>query len=90
MDSQDEPDRDSVLAQLHVVEGMLRALDDKDLVNLIDESAHRSDAMDRLITSGYSEVQAGRVLDMTLSRRTLSARADLLENQRRLRSQLSD
>lgn len=87
---QDEPDRDDVLARLHLVEGMLRALNDKGLVNLIDECAHRQDARDRLIASGYSEIQADRVLDMTLSRRTLTAREDLAEQERWLRSQLSD
>lgn len=88
MVSKDEVDIDDTLAQLHLVDGLLRALDDPNLVALIDKSVDRPDASERLIAAGYSERQAARVLDMAHSRRTLQARTDLIEHAQRLRAQL--
>lgn len=90
MHQKDESDNDRLLERLHIVEGMLRSFDEPKLMALIEASADRADAADQLTASGYSAMQAGRILDMSFSRRTLSARADLIEQDWQLRSQLPD
>lgn len=84
-------DRQHISNRLHIVGGLLRALDNLSLLNeVVTGSADRIAATKALIaTFGFTEVQADHVLDMTISRQTQLARSDLLKDEDDLRSLLS-
>jgi DNA gyrase subunit A len=77
-----DPNERTVPERLHVVEGLLRALDDRDaILSAIGGSEDRRAAIHRLQEQpfGLSIVQANYVLDMTWSRSTRLARRSLIE-----------
>ncbi len=68
--------------RLHIVEGLLRCIDQLDqVIAAIRESADRPEARERLMASpfSFSELQANHILDMTLGRLTRLGRAELEE-----------
>src|SRR6185369_3476426 len=67
-------------ARLHIVEGLLKALDMIDaVVKAIRASADRAAARDALMSKrfGFSEIQANHILDMALGRLTRLGRDEL-------------
>jgi DNA gyrase subunit A len=67
-------------ARAHIVEGLLRAIDQLDaVIAVIRGSADRDEARRHLMVSPFdlSEIQANHVLDMTLGRLTRLGRAEL-------------
>ena len=74
--------------RLHIIEGLLTALDRLGEVNeAVRTSATRDDARTALVERlGVSTVQANHILDMTIGRQTSGARADLAAEAERLRS----
>jgi DNA gyrase subunit A len=71
---------DRALARLHIVEGLLKALDMIDaVVKAIRAAKDRSAARDALMAKpfDFSEIQANHILDMTLSRLTRLGREEL-------------
>jgi DNA gyrase subunit A len=73
--------------RLHIIEGILSALDRIGDVNAaVAGSPTREDARTALVERlGVSDVQANHILDMTVARQTAGARADLLAEAERLR-----
>jgi DNA gyrase subunit A len=68
--------------RLHVVEGLIRAIDlGRSLDDAIESSSDAQDARARLMAEpfGFDELQALHILDLTLSRRTKQARDQLAE-----------
>ncbi len=65
-----EFDRKKVEARLHILAGLLKALDDIDnIIKLIKESESAAKAKEKLIQlKGFSEAQAKAILDMKLSK----------------------
>ena len=65
-----EFDRAKVEARLHILSGLLKALDDIDnIIKLIKESESAAAAKEKLIVQkGFSEAQAKAILDMKLSK----------------------
>jgi len=73
--------------QLHIVEGLLRAIDMLDaVIQAIRGSDDRPAALAALIGEpfSFSEIQANHILDMTLSRLTRLGRSNLEEEQAQL------
>ncbi|MGI9602168.1 MAG: DNA gyrase subunit A [Acidimicrobiales bacterium] len=80
-------------ARLHIVDGLLRALDLIDeIITLIRGSDDRSVARDGLMAEpfSFSEVQANHILDMTLGRLTRLGRSDLEEEQATLAETITE
>ena len=65
-----EFDRKKVEARLHILAGLLKALEDIDnIIKLIKESKSAAEAKEKLIElKGFSELQAKAILDMKLSK----------------------
>lgn len=74
--------------RLHIIEGLLAALDRMSEVDrLVSAAEGRAEARAALAAGlGLTDVQANHVLDMTVARRTAGARADLVAEAARLRS----
>jgi DNA gyrase subunit A len=71
---------DEARRRAHILEGLLRALDMIDrIIAAIRASEDKAEARDRLMGEGFefSEIQANYILDMTLSRLTRLARAEI-------------
>ena len=79
-------------ARLHILEGLLIALDAIDeVVAIIRASQDAAEAKERLIERfGLSEVQATHILDMPLRRLTALAKLELEEEAEGLRSDIAD
>src|SRR5580765_5474000 len=74
-------------ARLHIVEGLLKALDMIDaVVKAIRASADRAAARDALMAKrfGFSEIQANHILDMALGRLTRLGRDELANEAKEL------
>ncbi|NNE74129.1 MAG: DNA gyrase subunit A [Acidimicrobiales bacterium] len=79
--------------RLHIVEGLLRALDMIDeIITLIRASADRGAARDGLMAEpfDFSERQATHILDMQLGRLTRLGRTDLEEEQAQLLEEIGE
>ncbi len=79
--------------RLHIVEGLLRALDMIDeIIALIRASADKGSARDGLMAEpfAFSERQANHILDMQLSRLTRLGRTDLQSEQEGLAATVAD
>ena len=65
-------DMEKVKARIHILEGLLKALEDIDnIITLIKKSSSKAHARGALMeTYGFSEIQANAILDMKLSRLT--------------------
>jgi DNA gyrase subunit A len=83
---------DKALRRLHLVEGLLVALDAIDLVVSIIRSSHdAAEARDRLVAElSLSELQAVHILDMQLRRLTALAKLELEAEADELRSRIAD
>ncbi len=75
----DDNQRHSVEARLEIVDGLLRAINSRDIFEIVDDSSDSRDAMRRLQLPpfDFSPTQANYILDMTLHRRTASGRLEL-------------
>src|SRR5262245_21076131 len=74
-------------ARLHIVDGLLRALDMIDaIVKAIRSSKDRAVARTKLMGKGFefSEIQANHILDMTLGRLTQLGREELADEKKEL------
>ncbi len=79
--------------RLHIVEGLLKALDMIDaIIELIRGSENRGAASDGLQAAPFefSERQAVTILDMQLGRLTRLGKADLLEEQNKLTEEITE
>ena len=76
--------------RVHIVEGLLRVLDDRlEFMALLSSSADKQAARDALVTDwGMTETQAAHALDMTFSRATKLGRDELTEELAHLRSEI--
>ncbi|MGD8600604.1 MAG: DNA gyrase subunit A, partial [Gemmatimonadota bacterium] len=85
-------DLEKAEAERHIVQGLLAALDHIDeVIKIIRASDDRADASERLQDSfGLSEVQAGAILDMRLSRLTALERSKLEARLVELQSLIGD
>ena len=74
--------------RLHIIEGLLAALDRiADVNRVVGSSPGRDEARAGLMADlDLSDVQANHVLDMTVARQTAGARADLAAEAVHLRS----
>lgn len=77
--------------RLHILEGLIVALDNIDeVVDLIKKAANPQEAKDRLMARfGFSEKQAQAILDMRLQRLTGLERDKILEEDRQLRERVA-
>src|SRR5439155_888752 len=77
----------------HIVEGLLKALDNIDaIIQLIRNSDDRGAARDGLMAAPFefTEIQANHILDMTLGRLTRLGRSELEEEMAKLRETIAD
>jgi DNA gyrase subunit A len=84
---------DKARARAHIVEGLLRCLDQLDaVIALIRGSEDRPAARQGLMAApfGFTEIQANHILDMTLGRLTRLGRAELDEEMARLRETIAE
>ncbi|MBV8690737.1 MAG: hypothetical protein JOY57_03695 [Actinobacteria bacterium] len=84
-------DRARLTARLHVVDGLLFALDHVDEINsVVRSSADRTAAVTALAAAPFhlSEVQAQHVLDIRIAQQTAGSRFSLEDERARLRSAL--
>ncbi len=83
---------DKARRRLHIVEGLLIAIDNIDLVvRLIRTSANGREAKQRLMDElGLSEIQAEYVLDLQLRRLTALSYDELVEEKRTLEATIDD
>ncbi|HEY1635637.1 MAG TPA: DNA gyrase subunit A, partial [Acidimicrobiales bacterium] len=84
---------DKARARAHIVEGLLRCLDQLDaVIALIRGSEDRPAARQGLMAAPFefSEIQANHILDMTLGRLTRLGRSELEEEMARLRDTIAD
>ena len=82
---------DAVRRRLEIVDGLLRAFDERrEVDNAIETSSDRVEARHRLRGDGFgfSLTQAEHVLDMTLGRRTRLGQEELQREQQKLREEL--
>ncbi len=82
---------DKAEARMHIVEGLVKALDQIDaIVALIKASKDRAAARDGLMGPGfeYSEIQANHILDLTLGRLTKLGRDELVKEQKDLAAEI--
>ncbi|HEY8081170.1 MAG TPA: DNA topoisomerase (ATP-hydrolyzing), partial [Acidimicrobiales bacterium] len=80
-------------ARAHIVEGLLRAIDQLDaVIAAIRASDDRTGAREALMGEafGFSEEQANHILDMTLGRLTRLGRAELEEEMAKLRETIGE
>ncbi len=80
-------------ARAHIVEGLLRAIDQLDaVIAAIRGSEDRTAAREALMGEGFSfsEEQANHILDMTLGRLTRLGRTELDEEMRKLRETIAE
>jgi DNA gyrase subunit A len=80
-------------ARLHIVEGLVKALDMIDaVVKAIRASKDRGAARDALMSKrfGFTEIQANHILDMTLSRLTQLGREELDKEKRELEATIKE
>src|SRR5205807_6016511 len=80
-------------ARAHIVEGLLRCLDQLDaVIALIRGSEDRPAARQGLMAApfGFTEIQANHILDMTLGRLTRLGRTELDEEMAKLRETIAD
>ncbi|HWC40044.1 MAG TPA: DNA gyrase C-terminal beta-propeller domain-containing protein, partial [Acidimicrobiales bacterium] len=80
-------------ARAHIVEGLLRCLDQLDaVIALIRGSEDRAAARQGLMADpfGFTEIQANHILDMTLGRLTRLGRSELEEEMARLRETIAE
>jgi DNA gyrase subunit A len=80
-------------ARLHIVEGLIKALDMIDaVVKAIRGSADRSAARDALMGKqfGFSEIQANHILDMALGRLTRLGREELANEAKELEATVKE
>jgi DNA gyrase subunit A len=79
-------------ARLHVVDGLLIAIDNIDLVvSIIRSSSNTAEARERLMEAlELSEVQAQHILDMQLKRLTALSYDELVEEAKELRTRIAD
>src|SRR5882672_1786313 len=78
---------DKAQARLHIVDGLIKALDMIDaVVKAIRASADRAAARDALMSKqfGFSEIQANHILDMALGRLTRLGREELAKEAKEL------
>ncbi|SHH16127.1 DNA gyrase subunit A [Thermosyntropha lipolytica DSM 11003] len=78
--------------RLHIVEGLLKALDYLDqIIEIIRKSRDREEARDNLISEfGFTEVQANAILDMRLVQLTNLERGKLNEEYDELKAKIAD
>jgi DNA gyrase subunit A len=84
---------DKARARAHIVEGLLRCLDQLDaVIALIRGSEDRPAARQGLMAAPFefSEIQANHILDMTLGRLTRLGRSELEEEMARLRDTIAE
>ncbi|HEY1466349.1 MAG TPA: DNA gyrase subunit A, partial [Acidimicrobiales bacterium] len=84
---------DKAKARAHIVEGLLRCLDQLDaVIALIRGSEDRPAARQGLMAAPFefSEIQANHILDMTLGRLTRLGRSELEEEMARLRETIAE
>lgn len=77
----------------HIVEGLLRCIDQLDLViSTIRESDDRADARGRLMATPFefTEVQANHILDLTLGRLTRLGRSELEDEMAKLLTTIAE
>ncbi len=80
-------------ARLHIVEGLLKAIDMIDaIVALIRASADRPEAREGLMGDGFefSEIQANHILDMPLAKLTQLGTKDLVDERKELRATIEE
>jgi DNA gyrase subunit A len=80
-------------ARAHIVEGLLRCLDQLDaVIALIRGSEDRAAARQGLMADpfGFTEIQANHILDMTLGRLTRLGRSELEEEMAKLRQTIAE
>lgn len=66
-----------------MLEGLVSALEQIDTINaMVDECDDRAEAVEALARLGYDGVQASAILDLTVGRRTATARRQLAEELR--------
>jgi DNA gyrase subunit A len=84
-------DAEKAADRLHIVEGLLTALDDLTRVNdVVGGCTDRAAAKAALSAAfGLSDIQVNCVLDMTVARQTQLGRSELRREAELLRSQLS-
>lgn len=85
-------DLDKAADRLHIVEGLLRALEDIDnIIALIKKSASASAAKDALIeTYKFSEVQAKAIVDMKLGKLAGLEKIELQQEAEELKNMVND
>ncbi|MBO8159701.1 DNA gyrase subunit A [Thermosyntropha sp.] len=85
-------DLNKALERLHIVEGLLKALDYLDeIIEIIRGSRDREDARIKLTSRfGFTEVQANAILDMRLVQLTNLERSKLEEEYNGLKEKISD
>jgi DNA gyrase subunit A len=84
---------DKAAARLHIVEGLVKALDMIDaVVKAIRASADRAAARTALMGDrfGFSEIQANHILDMALGRLTQLGREELVSEQKELAATIKE
>src|SRR3954470_4085517 len=84
---------DRAQARLHIVEGLVKALDMIDaVVKAIRAAKDRSAARDALMAKrfGFSEIQANHILDMTLSRLTQLGVEELVKEKAELEAAIKE
>ena len=82
--------KDRLLHRVHIVEGLLRVLDDRlEFMALLSSSADKQAARDALVTDwGMTETQVAHALDMPFSRATKLGRDELAGELAHLRSEI--
>ena len=84
--------KDKLRERAHLVEGLLRVVDDRvAFLFLVERSADRYAAKNALVTEwGLSEVQASNALDLTFGRMTQLGRSSLAEELAELRARIGE
>lgn len=84
--------KDKLLHRAHIVEGLLRVLDDRlEFMVLLGRSADKQAARDALISDwGMTEIQANYALDMSFSRSTKLGRDALASELEHLRTEIDE
>ena len=82
--------KDRLLQRIHIVEGLLRVLDDRfEFLVLLGSSADKQAARDALVSGwGMTDVQANHALDMQFSRATKLGRENLAAELGQLREEI--
>ena len=87
-----EFDKKKVTDRLHIIDGLIKALEDIDnIIALIKQSSSSADAKEKLIEKySFSEVQAKAILDMKLSRLAKLEKVELNQEAIDLQNTLSE